>query len=203
MNEIGKRAKRTFGPVSPLIVLSILIYLSGFLIGVLLFSFFSPNLSNLYSQDLYPMFGFEDMPKKPTFQEKPNTLMILRNNGLMIMILISGSALLGLTTFTNLSLNGFIFGVAIGSLVQEGIKFSTIVFITMLHGIFELPATWFGGAAGLKGPQVFIRYLKGGKFVTHKDVREFLALSVVSTVLIIIAGLVEANVTLKIGEVPV
>jgi len=79
-------------------------------------------------------------------------------------------------------------------------NYKAILLYTVPHGILELPSIWLAGAAGLKGPQVFLRYLRGGEFVTKEDIKEYLTLSTISVVLIVIAAWVEANITPKIAE---
>ena len=70
------------------------------------------------------------------------------------------------------------------------------------HGIFEIPAIIIAGAAGFKIPYEIVRYLLGKKEVilTKEDIKEYLTLSAISIVLIVIAAWVEANITLKIAE---
>ncbi len=122
---------------------------------------------------------------------------LLTNNIKSIVLNIGGVFIIGLPSISNLSLNGLIFGLIVET---SQMNYKQIILFTLPHGIFELPALWLAGAAGLKGPQVFLRYLRGGEFVTREDVKEYLTLSALSVVLIVIAAWIEANITPKIAE---
>ncbi len=116
------------------------------------------------------------------------------------LLLIFGAFTLGLVTIVNLIFNGVLIGLAIGGSFWNTTDLDQSLLLIIPHGIFEFSAIWLAGAAGLKGPQVFIRYLIGGKFVTKQDVKEFLILSLTSIILIIIAGIIEATVTYEIAK---
>lgn len=111
-----------------------------------------------------------------------------------MLITISGSLSLGLFTISSIVWQGYILGL---TLKAKGLASSLFI---IPHGIFEFPSIWFAGAAGLKGPQVFIRYLKGGDSIIKEDIKEYLTLAAISIILIIIAGVIEANFTLIIAE---
>jgi stage II sporulation protein M len=173
------------------ITFSLAIYFITFIIGALSFYFLNPDLSNL-----------EAFCPNCDFQVKLTTLAIMRNNGIMIAILISGFFSLGFTTFTNLVLNGFTFGTAIASIVQASSPLTTILLIIMPHAIFELPAIWIAGAAGFKIPYELVRYFTEKKdyILNRQEIIDFLVLTGCAVVLIIIAAIIEANVTKRIAE---
>lgn len=136
--------------------------------------------------------GFEEFNSSNIGYTDTNSLIV--NNLKVMLIIISGSLSLGLFTVSSIFWQGYILGL---TLKAKGLASSLFI---IPHGIFEFPSIWFAGAAGLKGPQVFIRYLKGGNFVTKEDIKGYLTLTTISIILIIIAGVIEANFTLKIVE---
>ncbi|WP_457555106.1 stage II sporulation protein M, partial [Candidatus Pyrohabitans sp.] len=97
-----------------------------------------------------------------------NTYSLIINNLKVMLIIIFGSFSLGLFTISSIFWQGYILGL---TLKAKGLTSS---FLIIPHGLFEFPSIWLAGAAGLKGPQVFLRYLRGGEFVTRKDVKEYL-----------------------------
>jgi stage II sporulation protein M len=102
----------------------------------------------------------------------------------------------GLVTLAFIVFDGFTFGsIAAESLGVIGIY--KVLILTMPHGIFELPATILAGAAGFKSLEVLIRHLRGGTFFTRHDVKDYFKLAVASIILMIIAGIVEANITYR------
>lgn len=173
------------------ITISLAIYFITFIIGALSFYFLNPDMSNL-----------ENFCPNCDFQVKLTTLSIMRNNGIMIATLISGFFSLGLTTFTNLVLNGFTFGIAIADAVNVSSPLTTILLIIMPHAIFELPAIWIAGAAGFKIPYELVRYFTEKKdyILNRQEVIDFLMLTGCAVALIVIAAIIEANVTKRIAE---
>jgi uncharacterized membrane protein SpoIIM required for sporulation len=173
------------------IAISILTYISGLLIGILFIYFIDINLGTkeipFLNENVYP------------FQERPTTLTILQNNIQIILILISGSFLLGLTTLISLLINGFIFGMATTKIIFGGVP---ALLSVIPHAIFEIPSMFLAGAAGLKIPYELVRYFTGKKdyILNKEEVMDFLTLIGIAILLIIIAAIIEANVTLKIAE---
>lgn len=107
-----------------------------------------------------------------------------------------GATNFGFTTAYSLVVNGlFIGGLMATVFASERISLLIIIAALLPHGIFELSGTLLAGAAGLKMPQVLIRHLSGGDFVTRQDIKDYFVLVTVSVVLIVIAGFIEANLT--------
>jgi uncharacterized membrane protein SpoIIM required for sporulation len=144
--------------------------------------------------------GIEKRNYSTLLGEPQNPLVYILKNLKLNIILLLGAFSLGLMTFINLAFNGMFFGIFIGLLIKSGVPINNLILSIIPHGIFELPSLWLAGAAGLKGPQVFLRYLKGGIFVTEKDVKEFLILGLLSIILLIAAGFMESKITFKIVE---
>jgi uncharacterized membrane protein SpoIIM required for sporulation len=128
-------------------------------------------------------------------------LHILLKNLRVVALLTVGSFTLGVPTFLNLFLNGYVLGVVI-SVFSPNLGIEKLLLLILPHGIFEIPAIIIAGAAGFKIPYEILRYLAGRKEVilTREDIKEYLTLALISIVLIVIAAWIEANVTLRIAE---
>jgi uncharacterized membrane protein SpoIIM required for sporulation len=100
----------------------------------------------------------------------------------------------GATSFYLLVLDGIV----MGSILFLGPKYFSVANAAARlfpHSVFEIPGIILAGAAGFKMPQVLIRHLRGGDFLTKQDVWDYLILVVISISFTIVAGLIEANVT--------
>ncbi len=126
---------------------------------------------------------------------------ILYKNTKVVIFILAGCVTFGATTTVNLLLNGYALGAVIPFYLCLGIgKLSALI---LPHGIFEIPAIIIAGAAGFKIPYEIVRYLAGKKDqpLTKQDIKEYLALALISIILIVIAAWIEANVTLQIAKV--
>ena len=131
---------------------------------------------------------------------EPNFIALLNNNTNLILILVLGGLIFGVSTLINLFLNGYILGNALFYLLSVE---SNLIFTLILpHGIFEIPAIIIAGAAGFKIPYEIVRYLAGRKeqILTKDDIKEYLTLALISIILITVAAWIEANITLKIAR---
>ena len=170
----------------------LLIFTSSFfyLLGVLLGFFYTPILRNIHSLNI--------------FTENININLILLNNVKLVMLLIVGGLLMGSLTTINLVINGQFLGVIIRELITSHDLISTLFILLLFvfpHGVFEIPAIIIAGAAGFKIPYEIVRYLAGRKeqVLTKEDIKEYLTLSLISIILIIIAAFVEAYITPRIA----
>ena len=178
-----------------LLIFSTIIYFIGFISGCLLLYFFHQNIPSLEI--------FSSLKNTLVFEDSPTTFAILQNNVNIIIVLISGSFLAGLTTFMNLIFNGYFFGLFLMDCTQSGMQITTILALTIPHVVFELPAIWIAGAAGFKVPYELIRYFRGkkGYILNRQEIDDFLMLAITAPILIVIAAFVEANITMKIAEI--
>lgn len=175
-------------------LLSAGLYILTFLIGFV-------AILPIADLSIFSLSCFDTASKTPQVNETVNSLFIIKNNLFSTLIMLSGSFMLGFTSFTILSLNGLTFGTTICSALKNGVPYSTLFLLFFPHGIFEVPAIWIAGAAGFKIPYEIVKYFSNKKdYILSKDeIMGFLALSVVSIVLIIVAAFVEANVTMRIA----
>ena len=127
---------------------------------------------------------------------------ILTNNLKLIILLIIGGFLFGIPTIVNLFVNGLNFALLMKIAFSCGISVEQFILLTLPHGVFEIAAVIFGGAAGFKIPFEVVRYLLGrkNKVLTKEDLREFLTLSLIAIVLIIVAAWIEAYVTSDLAK---
>jgi stage II sporulation protein M len=176
-------------------ILSMVVYFIGFLLGMLVIYFIGPNALNQMSH-------MDPVGVTHTLQGEPTTLKLIQNNCLMILILLSGSFLFGLSTLINMLFNGYVFGMTIVSVLQVT-SLTKVLLLTVPHAIIELPATWFAGAAGFKIPYELVLYLADKKnyIFNKKEITDFLTLATIAILLIIVAAFVEANITTKIAEI--
>lgn len=187
--------KRCFKHNKMLFAISIIIFFSGFLVGSVI----------TYWGDASASFEYEEThPEYPLnqFTNLEITSLLIKHNGIEVLALISGSFFLGLITLFNLFVNGITIGVVIMASTQKGLSPTTLSLLILPHGVFELSALFIAGAAGFKMPYELIRYLGNKKdyILNREEIKDFLILSGVSMVLIVIAGIVEANITLSLAE---
>ena len=129
----------------------------------------------------------------------------LINNLKAILFASFGGALtFGGLTLWNLVINGIPLGISFHSswtLKHLG-ELKAFFLLIFPHGIFEIPALIIAGAAGFKIPYELLRHALGKKeeIITEEDAKEFFKLVAISVVLIFIASLIEAKITVKIAE---
>lgn len=128
------------------------------------------------------------------------TFALLKNNLFGLATLLAGSVTFGASTLVTLMGSGFAHGYTVTVLSLSLPEFGVLF---LPHGVFELPGIWLAGAAGLHVPFEFVRYLRGTKaeFLRATDVRDVIVLSSTSLVLISIAAVIEARVTVELARV--
>ena len=178
-----------------LLIFSTIIYFIGFISGCLFLYFFYANIPSLEM--------FSTLENSFVVEGNPTLFAIIQNNARIILVLISGSFMAGLTTFTSLIFNGYFFGSFFLDSILNGTQITTILALTLPHVIFELSAIWIAGAAGFKIPCELIRYFIGKKeyLLNKQEITDFLILAVTALILIVIAAFIEANITMKIAEI--
>ena len=114
---------------------------------------------------------------------------------------LGGTITLGALSFMSLVPNGLHMGLLIASFNGSFPPWK-IALLILPHGIFEIPAIIIAGAAGFKIPYKIVRYLAGRKeqILTKEDIKEYLTLTLISIILIVIAAFVEAYITPRIAE---
>ncbi|AAB98796.1 TPA: stage II sporulation protein M [Methanocaldococcus jannaschii] len=169
------------------IILTLMLFSLGFIFGFISIN----NLSKINDKDLSNYI--------PNIQF--NFPSILTNNLKVIFLMLAGSITFGLSTFINLIFNGFNVGVLIGSISLTNEPLKLITALILPHGIFEISAMLISAVAGFKIPYKVTLYLldKKEKPLTEEDIKDFLKLSLISIILIVIAAFIEVYITPKIA----
>lgn len=139
----------------------------------------------------------ENSGELPNIEHTPSTSELAINNGMVVALLLAGSLTFGITTIVNISLNGMYLGLIVSQGISGGLAAKTVAFLIIPHSIFELPALWIAGAAGLKIPKGFVKYLRNERkeIVQKDDLKTIFHYSIVSYILIFIGAWVEGNIT--------
>lgn len=121
---------------------------------------------------------------------------IFLTNSRAVISISLGGFLFSIPTITALALTGINTGIGFSLAVQRA---NLLVALAAFgpHGLFELPALWLAGAAGLKITFSIIQYLRGNSqdIITSRDIKDFVVLVSFSLLLIIFAGWIEINFT--------
>jgi stage II sporulation protein M len=138
------------------------------------------------------------------------TLSILTHNLYSVLITYIGG-LIGVITAGILFLNGFIYGSFLGYFASNHhITSSSIgnvtpqIFLlyTIPHGIFEITGFIIAGAAGFRLTKSIIDILRSNDPASeyYWEIKDSLYLLGIAIILIVIAAIIEANITLNLGN---
>lgn len=171
-----------------LLAISTIIFFSSILIGYLISGTIDQFMSNVINS-----------LKEKFSKEGISTVSIFLNNIKSAFMAYVGGVI-GIGPIFVLSINGIIIGY-LAAKVQIG----TLLIYTIPHGIFEIPALIISGAAGFRITSMIIHMLislSKGKPVSENywEFRDSLALFAIAIVLFFIAAVIEANVTLALGN---
>jgi len=140
-----------------------------------------------------------------------NTLSIFLHNLQAALVAYFGG-LIGIIPVGVLSVNGFLYGAFLGYLIHGPIVTSSGVFTsghfivyTLPHGILELPGFIIAGAAGFRLTTLVMGVIKSIMRKTpisdhYWKFKDSLVLLAIAIVLIFIAAIIEANITLPLGN---
>lgn len=138
-----------------------------------------------------------------------STLSILSHNLYSVFLTYIGG-IIGIITAAIIFLNGFIYGSFLGYLSSNHHIASSIgnvtpefyLIYTIPHGIFEITGFIISGAAGFRLTIAIINMLRSDSPVSdhYWEFKDSIALLAVSIFLIIIAAIIEANITLHLGN---
>lgn len=141
------------------------------------------------------------------YPQRLTTWTIFSNNVVVAGILATGVVTFGLTTFVVLFLNGLLVGVVLYA--ASGPNLGRTIVLILPHGVLEFSALFLVGAVAFRTTWRLVSYLRGtdDRPLTRAEVREALAIALVSLLAIGVAAWIEANLTLEIaravfGEVP-
>jgi uncharacterized membrane protein SpoIIM required for sporulation len=120
--------------------------------------------------------------------------------------------IIGIIPVGALSSNGFVYGAFLGYLIHGAIVTSSgvltpvhFIIYTLPHGIFEIPGFIMACAAGFRLTTLVIGIIKSMMRKTpisdhYWKFKDSLALLAIAIVLIFIAAIIEANITLPVGN---
>lgn len=184
-----------------LLLVSVTLFFSSLIIGVLI-GYFIPILTG----------EFLTYYVKMLHQLNPQitTLFIFEHNLQSVLLTYIGG-LIGIIPAGILVFNGFSFGAFLGYLMHGYVISNfgattpeTFLLYTIPHGVFEIPGFIIAGTAGFRLTTIIISILikKNGERIEIDDlkVKDSLALLAISIILIFIAAIIEANITLPLGH---
>jgi len=120
--------------------------------------------------------------------------------------------IIGIIPLGALSANGFVYGAFLGYLLHNNIVTSSgvltpgyFIIYTLPHGIFEIPGFIMAGAAGFRLTTMVVGVIKSVMRKTpisdhYWKFKDSLALIAIAIVLIFIAAIIEANITIFVGN---
>lgn len=184
------------------LVVSVAIFFSFLFIGLLIGYISSDFIGNLLKTYVNLLQGAKI---------EITTLSIFMHNLQAALIAYFGG-IIGIIPFGVLSFNGFFYGAFLGYLMHGSIVTSSgvlttesFIIYTMPHGIFEFTGFVIAGAAGFRITTLVIGVIKSkieGKPIGEHywKLKDSLALLAIAIVLIFIAAIIEANITLSLGN---
>lgn len=133
--------------------------------------------------------------------DRPTTLAFALNNGTVVLQLLAGAVMFGLTTFIGLVFNGLILGSIIATAFERTSDYAFVTLLVGPHGIFEIPALLMASAVGFRVPHQVVRYLRGERdeLLDEQDLKQAAFLAALSLAFILVAAWIEANVTASIA----
>jgi len=185
-----------------LLRLSIIIFLVSLVIGIFTGYFFSDFTGYLLTKFVQLLHGM--------IAEKTTLSIFLHNFRSTIVTYIGG--IVGIIPAGELFINGFSYGSFVGYFMHGGIlnnyRISNpvdFVIYTLPHGIFEIPAFIIAGAAGFRLTSTIIHILTSlsrNKPVNENywEFKDSLILLAVAVILLVIAAIIEANLSLPLGN---
>lgn len=151
--------------------------------------------------DLLGAFGFEEEALFEGGEVELTTGFVLVNNTMVFGLVIVGVFSLGLLTALILLFNGFLVGyIAVPIALEEGLG---VVLVGLVpHGILELPALFVAAAVAFRLIHRGAAYVRGRRehVTTRAELRRAGALLALAWVVLAIAAVVEAHVTVRLLE---
>ncbi len=149
--------------------------------------------------DLLGALGVDNL--QDVFPEEFTTWTILLNNTQAFLIMIVGAITFGVVTFIGAFFNGVLIGfVAVPAVAESGIAATLVLLLP--HGIFELPALFIAGGIGFRLVHLGVNRLRRTRkqFVTRGEARRIGVLAMAGWGLLVIAAIIEVNITPVIYE---
>lgn len=201
-NKFSGVFKGLYNRNKTILTLSVVLFLGFLFLGVLI-GYFSSGYTGRLLNTYFTLLHESHI--------QINTLSIFLHNLQAALVAYFGG-LIGIIPVGVLSANGFLYGAFLGYLIHGPIVTSSGVFTpvhfivyTLPHGILELPGFIIAGAAGLRLTTLVIGVIKSILRKTpisdhYWKFKDSLVLLAVAIVLIFLAAIIEANITLSLGN---
>ena len=174
-----------------------------FVLGIVAGYLVAVTHPSLAMAELQPsMTKLEEVGHRVTASNSPveRALLIYVNNVVALWAMLEGGLLAGTIPAVAMLFNGAVMGVVMGlgaKLSPVGASPLTLALAIVPHGIFELPAVWFGGAWGMRLGLTWLRPDAAGqrRRVFKRSAIEAAQVFVLAAALLLVAAFVEGNVT--------
>lgn len=149
---------------------------------------FQPGMAFEYMERLARQFGnISDNPFR-------NFVWIFLNNARVALLVVVAGLFFGVGSGFVIFANGFIVGLVVGVLKEEGIPVKTLILGLVPHGIVEIPAILLAGAAGMCWYRRIIESEDKGKGL-KEGALQALRLYIVVLLMLLVAAFIEAYIT--------
>lgn len=125
--------------------------------------------------------------------------LIFINNLKVCIVNITGGVMLGVVTFTNLVINGFLAADTFMSLHNNGMKVGKILEHTLPHSI-ELVGIWLSGAIGFSITMVIIDLMRGKEMPSILFFRTLSKIALVTILIILFAAFIETYISIPYNK---
>lgn len=132
---------------------------------------------------------------------KPTVGLLIRNNAIVVGLLVASVLTLGLAAVAILVYNGVIVGY-VGRLVADRAGIEVVVLGFLPHGVVEIPAFLLASGVALRASHQLVAAVLGDResVPTATLLRDSGIVVVVALVLIVVAAVIEAEITLRLVE---
>jgi stage II sporulation protein M len=185
------------------IIASMLLFFAGGLAGYI-YALLQPDA---VLEGLRPAVArLQEIGQRLTSNTSPleRTSIIFRNNGLVALwMMVLGVFMFGLVPALASVVNGALIGAVLGlgnRLLPDAPSLGTVLLSTLPHGVIELPAIWIASAWGMKLGLAWLLPGASGRRVRvlGRTALEGAQVFVLVAVLLLLAAVIEANVTLAL-----
>jgi uncharacterized membrane protein SpoIIM required for sporulation len=152
----------------------------------------STDLSQLSHYGMMPALRPVTTLRSPAADKLESFRYILSNNTKVLLSIFAGIASFGILGFSIIAFNGFKIGLICFKAHCAGLSISTILRLTLPHGIFEYLSYFMAQAIAMQVSIICIRYLRGHAVRIRPSL---LVLGVVAFLTLILAAWLEAFVT--------
>lgn len=125
-----------------------------------------------------------------------------KNNLFVVLVLVSGTVLLGLPTFVTTILNGVLLGIIVADVSAQGVGLVGLVLLLLPHGIMEIPALLLAASVGVSVPWELVSYFRGERdqILRVNELAAYIQIIALAVLLVLLAAWGEANVTMQLYE---